>query len=134
MHPLLTVQYWFNIRAIPFLPVFERILLVFFAAFVIAGIASSLMQLVKSFSKETRRAFGKLGNHLTWTGLIGLLFWTFTWQGIPILSMKMFFVLWAIWFVWGFYPIYTYLFIEVPEKNAMRQEREVAEKWLPKKK
>jgi hypothetical protein len=130
----LTLRYWFSVRAIPFVPVVDRILPVAFAVITVAGIGMSVLSLKKSFPKPTRRAFGRLGSHLTWTGLFALLLWSFTYQGIPILSMRFFYVLWFAWFVWGFYPIYKYLFIEVPSQEKLYEERKEAEKWLPKKK
>src|SRR5262245_15924853 len=117
MRSLLTLQYWFSLRAIPFVPVVDRVLLVAFAVITVVGIGISVLSLKKSFPKPTRRAFGRLGSHLSWTGLTALLLWTFTYQGIPILSMRFFYILWAVWFVWGFYPIYRYLFVEVPEQE-----------------
>ncbi len=134
MQELLTLNYWFSIRTIPFLPVAERGLLVLFGVFTLVGISTSLFLLKKGYAKPTKRALGKFASLLTWSGLVGLLLWVFTYQGVPVFSMRFFYILWIIWIIWGFYSIYKYLWVEVPEKRKMYNERLEREKWLPKKK
>lgn len=134
MQELLTLHYWFSIRAIPFLPVVERGLLVFFGIFTVVGIGTSLFLLRGGFAKPTKRALGTFASLLTWSGLVGLLLWLFTYQGVPVLSMRFLFVPWIVWVVWGFVSIYRCLWVEVPEKQKLYEERMAREKWLPKKK
>ena len=134
MHPLLTLSYWFSIRPVPFGPVAERALLIVFAAFVLVGVASYLVLLKRGLSKTAKRAIGKFANLLTWSGIVALILWTFSFQGVPILSMRFLYVPWLIWVLWGFYAIYRYLWVEVPEKRKMYAEFQEKQKWLPKKK
>lgn len=134
MQELLTLNYWFSLRAIPFLPVAERGLLALFGIFTLVGIGTSLILLKKGYARPTKRALGKFASLLTWSGIVGLLLWTFTYQGVPVFSMRFFYLLWALWVVLGFYSIYRYLWIEVPAKQKIYNERLEREKWLPKKK
>jgi hypothetical protein len=134
MGDLLTLNYWFSIRAIPFLPVVERGLLVLFGAFTLVGIGASLFLLRGGLAKTTKRALGKLASLLTWSGLVGLILWVCAYQRVPVFSMRVFYVLWTAWILWGFVSIYRYLWVEVPRKQQMYQERIEREKWLPKKK
>lgn len=134
MHPMLSLDYWFSIRPIPFTPAVERGLLVFFAVFAVVGIAAYLVPLKRGFSKPAKRALSRFASLLTWSGITGLILWTFSYQQVPALSMRFLFVLWLIWPIWGFYAIYRYLWVELPKKEKMREERIEREKWLPKKK
>jgi len=134
MQDILTLHYWFSFRAIPFVPVAERSLLALFGIFTLVGIGTTLFLLKKCYAKTTKRALGKFASLLTWSGLIGLLLWLFTYQGVPVLSMRFFYVPWAVWVVWGFVSIYRYLWVEVPRKQKEYEERMEREKWLPKKK
>ncbi|GMU25232.1 hypothetical protein KJZ71_00925 [Patescibacteria group bacterium] len=134
MQSLFTFSFWFNLHAVPFLPAVGRALAVLFAALIAGGVACAFAARMRQASKEWRRALGRLSSHLVWTGLIGFLLWMFNEQWVPILSMRFFFVLWFIWFLGGFYPIYRYVWVEVPEKMKLHEERLEREKWLPKKK
>lgn len=134
MQSLFTLSFWFNLHAVPFVPVMERVLIVIFSVLVVSGIACAYAARMKHAGKEWKRALGRLSSHLVWTGLIGMLLWFFNERWVPILSMRFFFVIWAAWFLWGWYPVYRYLWVEVPEQMKMQQERVEREKWLPKKK
>jgi hypothetical protein len=134
MQDLLTLNYWFSLRVIPFTPAAERGLLVLFGIFTIVGIGTTLFLLKRKFAKPTKRALGKFASLLSWSGLFGLLLWLFTYQGVPVLSMRIFYIPWVLWVIWGFYSIYKYLWVEVPGKQKIYDERIEREKWLPKKK
>ncbi|MBD3251842.1 hypothetical protein GF380_05340 [Candidatus Uhrbacteria bacterium] len=134
MQELLTFGYWFSVRAIPFTPVMERVLLVFFGVFVVAGIASYLFLMKRGLTKITKRALSKFAGLLTWTGLVGLLLWFFTYQNVPVFSMRIFYIGWLVWVGLGFYSIYRYLWVTVPAQQKLQEERSEREKWLPKKK
>lgn len=134
MHPLLSLGYWFSIRPVPFTPAVERALLLVFAAFVLVGVASFLVLLKRGLSKTAKRAVGKFANLLTWSGITALILWTFSFQGVPVLSMRFLYVPWLVWVLWGLYAIYRYVWVEVPAKQKMYEEFQERQKWLPKKK
>lgn len=134
MHPFLTLEYWFNVRAIPFTPIVERALIVAFVVWTFVGIGAYLFQLKRGFSKPAKRALRKFASLLTWSGIVGLVLWVFTYQRVPVFSMRFLYLLWIGWVVIGFYSIYKYLWVEVPAKRKLHEERLEREKWLPKKK
>jgi FtsH-binding integral membrane protein len=134
MRELLTLHYWFSIRAIPFQPAIERGLLLFFGAVTVTGLVISLALLKKGYAKPIKRSLGRIASLFTWSGAAGLALWAFAYQGVPVLSMRFFYVLWAAWVIFGLYSVFRYVWIEVPRKRKMYEERIEREKWLPKKK
>jgi hypothetical protein len=134
MPNLLTLTYWFSIRPAPFLPAVERGLLVVFAVWMLGGIIASLVLLKNGLGKTNRRVFEKTAGLLTWSGLTGLVLWAFEYERIPILSLRIFYVLLAVWIAFGLYDIIRYLRVEVPALQRLQEERIERERWLPKKK
>lgn len=134
MNALFSLSYWFSIRPISFLPGVERGLLIFFSVFTVIGIVAYLFPLKKGFSKMSKRGISMIASTMTWGGVVGLLLWSFSYQSIPVFSMRFLYVLWLGWMVWSGYQIFRYFRVDVPQKQQMYQERLEREKWLPKKK
>lgn len=134
MHPLLTFSYWFSVRPVPFQPVVERGLLIFFACMAIVGIAAYAIPFKRAFSKPLKRTVNRAASLLAWIGLVGLLLWAFSYEDIPVLSMRAFYLPLVIWFVWGVWGIVHYLRVTVPKNEQMYHESIESRKWLPKKK
>ncbi len=134
MSTLLSLSYWFGTQPPPFLPMVERGLLAAFAVWTLGGIAASLFLMKQGLGKSTRRALEKTAGLLTWSGLTGLLFWSFAYEEIPVLSMRFFYVLLLAWIVYGVYDIIRFVSVTVPEQRRIEEEREAREKWLPKRK
>ncbi len=134
MQPLLTLRYWFTLNPAPFLPWAERFMLVAFGAFVVFGIVAWMAELKGRFSKPIKRAFERAASLLAWNGVLGLLLWAFSYERIPVLSMRFFYVLWLAWVLWGFWRIYRYVWVEIPAQESRARERAEREKWLPRRK
>lgn len=132
MQSLLTPQYWFSLSPTPFQPWAERFLLVIFGAFVVFGILTWIFELKGRFDKPMKRALERAASLLVWSGVVGFLLWSFSYERIPILSMRFFFLLWLAWVLWGFWRIYRYVWIEIPERARRERARAEREKWLPK--
>lgn len=131
MPPLLTPQYWLSLNPTPFQPWAERLLLVVFGVFVLFGIITWIAEVNGGFSKPAKRALGRAASLLLWSGFVGLLLWVFAYERLPILSLRLFYLLWLAWVVYGFSRIYHFLWVEVPAKERMLAEREARERWLP---
>jgi hypothetical protein len=108
MPPLLTLGYWFALAPVPFSPMVERALLVVFTVFFVAGIVVWVMELRAGFSKFMKRALARAATLLGWSGLVGLLLWSFSYERIPLLSMRFFYILWLGWVVAGAWFIFRY--------------------------
>lgn len=135
MPPLLTLSYWFSLRPAPFSVVAERGLLIGFLAFIVIGIACLLFHYVKrDISKPVKRSLSRFGSMTIWVGLFGLILWSFSYEQIPVLSMRIFFLILPIWFIVSVYGIVRYLRVIVPEQEASHRERIERDRWIPRKK
>lgn len=134
MTPLLTLGYWFSLTPAPFAPWAERALLAIFAAFFIAGIVVWMIQMRSGYGKFVKRALGRAASLLSWTGLVGLFLWICAYEGVPLLSMRVVYLLWLAWVGIGAWFIIRYVWVEIPAMEARNRERMEREKWLPKKK
>ena len=134
MSPLLTLGYWFSLNPTPFAGWSEMTLLIGFAALFVAGIGVWVFASRSSYGKMTKRALGRVASHLAWTGFIGLMLWVFAYEQVPLLSMRIAYVAWLIWFVVGAWVIGQYAWKEIPAMEARNRERMEREKWLPKRK
>ncbi len=116
------------------IPLIERSLLIVFAVWMLGGIVASLLLMKRGIEKPTRRIYEKVSGLLTWSGLAGLLLWSFEFEQVPVLSIRFFYVLLAIWIGWGLYDIVRYVRVEIPALKKAEADREAQNKWLPKRK
>ncbi|MDD5438128.1 MAG: hypothetical protein PHC70_03220 [Patescibacteria group bacterium] len=129
---LLTLNFWFQMQPPMFLAWVNIFFLVVFAAMVIVGIIAKVYAVKSNLEKLLRRAVHRAGNLLLTMGLIGLLICFFTYETVPILSMRIWLLVWlgsAIAWAWS---IIRYVRVEIPAKHEMQVERERVNKWLPK--
>ena len=131
--PLFRFSFWFNMSMVPFMPWLERSLPIFLAALAAAGVGMLLFsKLGKGLEKTNRRFWRQSGTAALLSGLTGLLLLFFHWQRVPVLTMR---ILWVVWGVgygyWGF-AIWKEHFKILPAERAKAAERAAYEKWLPK--
>ncbi len=131
IRPLLSLSFWFNTDPGPFVPWADRFILFFMGVLLLAGIVVSVMARRQAI-KDRRHLFQRIAALLCWAGLTGLFLYAFSWQRIPVLDMRLFFVLWLIGYGWWGYVIGRYAFKELPALNAAQAEKAAYEKWLPK--
>jgi|WetSurMetagenome_2_1015567.scaffolds.fasta_scaffold534768_2 hypothetical protein len=134
MHPLLTLKYWFALNPTPFLPWADRALLVLFGAFTVFGIITWIVEIKGGWNKSVKRALDRAASLLIWSGIVGLLLWSFSYERVPILSMRVFYLPWVAWIGYGAWSIWHYLWVEVPAKEELHREQIERNKWLPKSK
>ncbi len=131
IRPLLSLSFWLNIDPGPFVPWTDRFLL-FFMLVLLALSAVVWIVAHRQLLKDRRRLFQRVSAWLLWAGLSGLLLYLFVWQRIPVLDMRLFWVVWLIGYAWWGYVIGRFAFKELPALNAAQAERAKYEKWLPK--
>ena len=134
MPSIFSLSYWFSIRPVSFIPVVEKGLIIAFGFLFVLGIAGFLLMLKHGQSKTKKRIVRRFSNTWVWIGILGAILWSFTYENVVILSMRIFYLPLIIWFLWDFYWLFKYLRVEVPQHEQMVREREQYHKWLPKKK
>lgn len=130
--PLLSFQYWFGTGVLPFAPLVSRGILILMSALVLTGIAIAIyLKLQKGMDKAIRRVWKRVAALCATQGIIGLLLYGFYYEGIPVLSMRFWYIVWLVILVWWAYDIA----VEYRKAKADKigdAERQKYEKWLPK--
>lgn len=134
MTPLLTLGYWFSPTPPPFIPFVDASLLVIFAACIVVGIVAHVIRMKSGMDKLSRRAIGRAGTRLISMGFVGLVLYAFSYERVPFLMMRIFFLVWTVVFVVLAYRVYRYAFVEIPKIKESHEERDRLARWLPRKK
>ncbi|MEI7512137.1 MAG: hypothetical protein WCK01_01615 [Candidatus Uhrbacteria bacterium] len=131
--PLLRPGFWFDMNAQPFMPWLDKALPIFLAFVLVVGIGCFVFaRFVKGFDKDNVRLIKRLGSLSIWASLSGLLMYAFVWERVPVLSMRVLWVVWVIGFGWWKLVILNEHFRKLPAEKLRTKEREAYEKWLPK--
>ena len=133
--PLFSLRYWFDSTPIPFLPIIDKIILFVLFGFIIGGIGCLVYRkMAKGLEKYLKKLLRRYANLLITMGAVGLMLYAFTWQRVPFLSMRFFFLLWAILLAYWFWIILRFQLKELPIQKKKRHEQMERDRWLPKKK
>ncbi len=128
---LLSLGFWFSYTALPMMPRIFQALGLINAGLFVAGIIVFAYQKWAGTNKLMRQSLRRSAAMLSTMGFIGLALCFFLWQGIPFLSMRIFWVVWlAVFISWAWWIWSTY-------QQGMRSahaahENASYEKWLPK--
>lgn len=131
MTPLLTLTYWFQLQPPAMIPWIGTLLLVVFILFVITGVLAKVLFAGRMGDKLVRRAVERGGTVLLTMGIWGAYMSFVSYERIPLLSMRIWYIVWLAVSIWWGWTIYRYLKVEVPAKRAMQIERDRLNKWLP---
>ena len=112
----------------------DRVLIVLSLAFSLVGIIGLVYLMRASIEKRVRRVYQSTAWQLIWIGLVGLLLWSFTYERVPVLSMRFAWIVWLGWIAWVVWSTWRRLRIELPAESERYAERDRLAKWLPKKK
>lgn len=131
--PALTLGYWFRIYPLPILPVVGYIILFVMLAILCAGVGIMLYgRMAKGLEKSVRAAWRSLGAVVLWAGIVGLYLYAMTWQIVPVLGMRVWYVVWVVLFGWLTFKASKCLWKDIPAGQAQERARSSYEKWLPK--
>ncbi len=117
-----------------FLPWVSATLLVVFIALAIMGLVAKVYGMKANLDKFVRRAVERAGTLLLTMGLVGLLYYLFVFESVPILSMRVWLIVWLLSGLAWAWSILHYVRVEIPRINQLKSEREKLNKWLPKSK
>lgn len=134
MMNLLNFNFWFQMQPPMFVAWVGTTLLVVFMALTLVGLVAKVYGLKANFDKFVRRAVERAGTLLLTMGLVGLLFYLFVFESVPILSMRIWLIVWLLSAAAWAWSILHYVRVEIPRINRLKAEREKLNKWLPKSK
>ena len=132
---LLNYQYWINMRPVPLGPSLVGSIVVFFGWFVLTSVV--LFFVARHFKRrnqllnEVIRRFYRL---LLTTAILGYLFLFFAYEQIPLLGMRLWFLLLTILFVVWLVRAIIFAIRDYPRLQQQISERIRFERYLPKNK
>ena len=130
--PLLTLTYWLNPSPPPFATWSDTLIFSLFILMTIGGMAVQVYRMRALSDRMMKRAADEVGTLLLITGIAGLIIHGMSYEQIPYLSMRIWYVAWAGWVaVWG-QMVYKFIAIEIPRIKNEKTERADFFKWLPK--
>lgn len=110
----------------------ERGLIVIFGVFLFIGILGRIIAMRIGWEKMIKRLIVKTSNSCVALGVFGFVLYGFYFERVTVLGARFWYLLWLALFGWYAWKIWKYAFVEIPEIEKKRAERETAEKWLPK--
>lgn len=134
LRPLIQPSYWFNNTPPAFGPGAVKTLFIFFAAFLVLG---AVIRMVAGRRKEDRHVtetFNRLGRMGVSMGLLGLLIFFFSFEQVPFLGARFWYLFWGIGLIIWISTIVHYVVKIVPMERAHEIAQREKEKYLPKKK
>ncbi len=126
-------SYWFSHQN-PVPDAWVYGLSILFGALLLIGIIGSVLTNLKRFKKPYRNVFFRLAIWGWTMGILGYVLLFFSVERIWLISARVFYLFWfATAAYWIYYPL-KYLVKDVPRLTAVNKEKEIREKYLPKRK
>lgn len=132
--PLIDPSFWFQLDPNYLSPVFEKGFFALFALMIVLGAIVRIMARKKGtdrFSKDVKMRWGVM---LMTMGFLGLVWFFFTYEGVPFFGARFWFLIWlagvAAWKIF----LFRYMKHEVPSMKERAQSHADANKYLPRKK
>jgi hypothetical protein len=129
----LDYRYWLNPHPVPLGSSLVGAIFAFFGWFIIATVALRVVAYSLRL-KDALKAdvFTRFASLLSWTGIIGLVLLFFSYEQIPLLGMRLWFLALFLAFVVWLLRIALYVVRDYPKLRQTQTERARFEKYLPK--
>ena len=131
MNSLFTLSFWFQRIPPELTPFFEK---GFFGLFVLLLIGGAVVRIIanhKQREQYVEAIFGRIGNMILTMGILGLLWFFFTYEQIPLLGARFWFLIWLAsllaWVAW----ILIFAYRKVPELRQADHDRKERMKYFP---
>lgn len=131
-----SIFYWFSLEPQVLSLRGAIILSSFFTFFILLKILGKMLyfRYKKDLSTPEKKLVSKVESMLLTMGFAGLAWVFFSYEGLPILSARFWFLVWGVSFViWG-YLLLHYALVQLPPQISAIKDKERFSKYLPKKK
>jgi len=129
MNNLLSFNYWLNIRPDVLTPLAQNILVFFMLILATLSIISFIVITKKKTGLYTK-IWKRISSFSVTNLIIGALLWFFTYETIPLLSARFWFLLWAASMITWLVFIVINL-TEIPIKKEQLQKEKEFKKYIP---
>lgn len=131
----LEYRYWLNLHPVPLGPSLVGSILSFFAWFLVASLALRVVARVMK-KKDGRKSdlLLRFARPLSTTGLLGLLFLFFSYEQVPLLGMRLWFLLTFVLLIVWLGRVVKFAVTEYPALRREDEEKARLRKYMPGKK
>lgn len=131
----LDYRYWLNLHPVPLGPSLVGGILSFFAWFLVASVALRLLARIMK-KKDSRKSdlLLRFARPLSTTGVLGLLFLFFSYEQVPLLGMRLWFLLTFVLLIVWVGRVVKFAVTEYPALRHEDEEKARIRKYLPGKK
>lgn len=131
--PFLNIKYWFNARPVPLGPSLVGGIFAFFGWFIIATIILRVVAHgLKRQDPLKAGIFRRIATLLSTTGLLGIMFLFFSYEQLPFLGMRFWFLFLFLGFTVLLSKIALYVVRDYPSLKNERAEQQRLRRYLPK--
>ncbi len=134
LRPLLNFQFWFDRTPAPLEASSSRLLFGTFAVMLILGAIIRMVATRRTEDRYVTATFNRVGQMAVTMGMIGLVLFFFTYQEIPFLGSRFWYLFWGVGLIAWITSIVYYIKKIVPEKKKQEAELLERSKYLPGKK
>lgn len=132
MSNLLNLKFWFNLRAVPLTPFFNKALIGFTILSLVMFIAIKLLN-KRNKNVLYTKIFQALINFSLTNLFVGVFLMFFNYEMVPFLSSRFWFLLWAIGILVWLYFIIKKLLV-IPRIGKQIEENKEFKKYIPQRK
>ncbi len=131
MGSLFSLSFWFDKTPVPLTPGFEKAFFILFVLCLIAGAVVRIIAKRREREQYVAAIFAKVGYLLVTMGILGLIWFFFTFEQIPLLGSRFWFLIWLLgiiaWVLW----ILRFVYKEVPQLRQRDKDRVERMKYFP---
>jgi len=135
VRPLFTIDYWFNTRPTALEPFFQEFFFYFFITLIVGALVIGIIaKRKKKADPWIAQGFQRISSWCLTMGVAGLVIFFFTYERLPFLSMRFWYLLWFIAAIAWLIQIVHFFKTRVKVEKMKITEKENIEKYLPNKK
>ncbi len=131
---LFTLDFWFNLSPTALSPGMDKVFFFLFSIMVVAGAVARILARKKNDDRYLVRAYTNFGNMLVSMGLLGFVFFFFTYEEIYLLGARFWFVILGVGLITWFAFIVRYVKVKIPELRLADEEKHRKNQYIPRKK
>ncbi len=131
MSPIFDPAFWFLLTPNALSPLFEQIFFIGFSLLIVAGAIAHIIARNKKKDKELTKVFKWIGQMFYSMGIIGIVWFFFTFELIYFFGARFWFLIWVAGFIaWTIYIIY-YAKWQIPKLREERAAKSQHNEYLP---
>ncbi len=131
MSAFLQPSYWFTLQPPEVGGLLGNILFVIFVAFLVLGIIGRIVVDRRGDDRYKKEVGGRVSNLLVTMGVLGVILYFFSFEGIRLFGARFWYPLWIIAVcVWGFFLV-RFVMREIPSRRKREEALKAQTKYLP---